>query len=389
MDLDRNDDARPERTRLHLDFCVDYHKDKSVLNDFCGGYMIRAFTRLLIVFFLFSPVMAKEGPPPARVVVSTIDFQEVSPNQSFIGTLYYERISHVSTQFPGLVNQVNVTAGEKISKGRPLVLLDTGLLEKEIQIQENSIRQALLSIDYLEKNYQRMDTLFQKGGVSEKMYDDARYALDDARLKKASAKTLLAKLQIQKRKSVIKAPFDGVVLEKHVDTGDWVVMGKALVTLGAVQDLFIKVPVAETLLKFLSLGQNVPVTINAYDLKVTGIIDNLFPMADAKTKNIFIKIRIPILSKAVENMSATVFLPTAVKRKLALIPRDGLVNAMGIDMVYTIEDGKAVSLPVNIVTYMGDMVGVDNDHFKPGMPVVVEGNERLRPGQAVVMGGEK
>ena len=351
--------------------------------------MIRNFTCLLIVFFFFSVAMAQQGPPPAKVVVSAIDFQEVSPNQPFIGTLYYERISHVSTQFPGLVNQVNMTAGEQVTKGSPLVFLDTELLEKEILIQENSIRQAILSIGYLEKNYQRMDTLFRKGGVSEQMYDDARYALDDARLKKASAKTLLAKLQIQQRKSVIKAPFDGVVLEKHVDTGDWVVMGKALFTLGAVQDLFIKVPVAETLLQFLSVGQTVPVTINAYDQKVTGVIENLFPMADAKTKNIFIKIRIPILSRAVENMSATVFLPTAEKRKLALIPRDALVNTMGMDMVYSVEDGKAVSLPVNIITYMGDMVGAGNDHFRQGMRVVVEGNERLRPGQAVVMGGEK
>jgi len=136
------------------------------------------------------------------------------------------------------------------------------------------------------------------------------------------------------------------------------------------------------------VGQKVPVTINAYDKKMTGIIDNLSPIADPKTKNVFLKIRIPLLSKVAQNMSATVVISTGNGQKLAMIPRDALIKFQGKDVVYTVKEKKAVQLPVNIVTYLGDLIGADNEHFIEGMPIVVDGNERLRPDQSVVIVGE-
>ncbi len=140
------------------------------------------------------------------------------------------------------------------------------------------------------------------------------------------------------------------------------------------------------MLKFISVGQSVPVTIHAYDKEVTGTIDNLFPTADAKTKNIFLKVRIPILTKVAQNMSATVFISTGKSQKLSIIPRDALIKFQSKDFIYTIRENKAEMLPVNIVAYLGDKIGADNEHFTEGMPVIVDGNERLRPGQSVVAG---
>lgn len=349
---------------------------------------MRILQALLILALLHGAIASAQESPPARVVVSKIVFQEQARNRSFIGTLYYERVSHVSSEVPGLVNAIDARTGDRVAAGTPLVRLDTEILEKEILIRKNQIEQADLSIDHSKKNYQRMDSLFKKGSISEKDYDDAGFVHQEALLKKRSAQATLEKLLIQKRKSVIHAPFDGIILEKNVDSGDWIPQGKPLFTIGSVNDLFIQVPVAETLLKFISPGQQVPVIIHAYDREMTGTIDNLSPIADAKTKNVFIKIRIPMLTKVAQNMSATVFIATGTGQKLAMIPRDALVKSQGNDNVYTIKDNKAVMLPVNIVAYLGNRVGADNPHFTEGMPVVVDGNERLRPGQTVVIDGE-
>ena len=349
---------------------------------------MRVLKILLILSVINASMVYAQEKPPARVVVSKIIFQKLTQNRSFIGTLYYERISHVSSEVPGLVTKIDVMAGDRIAKSAPLVHLDTEILEKEILIHKNQIEQATLYITHTQKNYQRMDALVQKGGITEKDFDDARFAYQEAILKKISAQTILEKLLIQKRKSVIHAPFEGIVLEKNVDSGDWVQQGKPLISIGSVNDLFIKVPVAETLLKFIFVGQKVPVTINAYDKEMTGIIDNLSPIADPKTKNVFLKIRIPLLSKVAQNMSATVVISTGNGQKLAMIPRDALIKFQGKDVVYTVKEKKAVQLPVNIVTYLGDLIGADNEHFIEGMPIVVDGNERLRPDQSVVIVGE-
>ena len=90
-----------------------------------------------------------------------------------------------------------------------------------------------------------------------------------------------------------------------------------------------------------------------------------------------------------ENMSATVFVSSSLKKQLFIIPRDALVKFQGKDFVYTIKEGKASILPVNIVTYLGDKIGVDNPYFEDGMSVVIEGNERLRPDQPVIVAGEE
>ncbi|NOQ46123.1 MAG: hypothetical protein GQ559_05560 [Desulfobulbaceae bacterium] len=84
-------------------------------------------------------------------------------------------------------------------------------------------------------------------------------------------------------------------------------------------------------------------------------------------------------------MSATVHLPTSAKKNLSILPRDALIKFQGKDFVYTIKEGKAAILPVNVVTFLGDRVAADNPYFVPGMPVIVEGNERLRPDQTVII----
>ncbi|MCP3872369.1 MAG: efflux RND transporter periplasmic adaptor subunit [Desulfobacteraceae bacterium] len=349
---------------------------------------MRTIQTLLILAILSGSIVYAQEHPPARVAVSKIIFETVAQNRSFIGTLYYDRISHVSSEVSGLVTKSPVRAGDRIQKGTPLIYLDIEILEKEILIHKNQIEQAELHINHSKKNYQRMDTLYKKGGIREKDYDDAKFIYEEALLKKLSAKTTLEKLLIQKRKSVINAPFDGIILEKNVDSGDWVTQGKPLISIGSINDLFIKVPVAETLLNFISIGQRVPVTIHAYNKEIVGTINNLSPIADEKTKNVFLKIRIPMLTKVAQNMSATVFIPTGNGQRIAMIPRDALIKFQGKDFVYTIKEEKAVMMPVNIVTYLGDRIGADNEHFTEGMPIVIDGNERLRQGQSVIRVGE-
>jgi len=334
------------------------------------------------------PLAFAQEQPPAKVVVQEISKEIIAENRSFIGLLVYDRTSQVSSDVSGLVEKVFVNAGDRVNQGDPLVGLDTELLDKEIALRKTRIEQVQLRIELAQKNFGRLETLLARKGTSEKNYDDALYSYKDSQAEKKSSELELEKLLIQKRKSIIKAPYDGVILEKNVDTGDWVQQGKNLVSIGAVKDLIIRVPVEETILQFITVGEQVPVRINAFNKELTGTVIRLDPVADVRTKNVFLKVSIPLQEQVIENMSATVFVPTSVKRELSIIPRDALVQFQGKDFVYTIKENKAAILPVNIVTYLGSTIGADNPYFTPGMPVVIEGNERLRPDQPVIVSGE-
>jgi RND family efflux transporter MFP subunit len=335
------------------------------------------------------PAAAAEGPPPARVVVGKVAQQEVAQNSSVIGLLYYERTSDISTEVAGLVKNVSVSQGDRVKKGDILVELNSEILDQEIALTKTRIEQADLRIANTQKNFKRLENLYNQAGVSEKDFDDAEYAFHDAQKEKQAGQDTLKKLLIQKRRSVISAPFDGIVLSKDVDSGAWVQQGKQLVGIGSSEDLYVRAPIAENMLQFVEIGATVPVTITAFDQQIPGTVIDIDPVADLKTKNVFLKIKIAPLPLVAQNMSATVHVPASMKQKLSVLPRAAVVKFQGKDFVYTVKEDKATILPINIVTFMGESVAVDNPYIIAGMGVVVEGNERLRPDQQVVIAGEK
>ena len=327
-----------------------------------------------------------EDPPPAKVVMGKVASEEVSATQSVTGVLYYERMSEISTEVVGLVEEAYVNQGDQVKKGEPLVRLNTDILDREIDLTKTRIEQTELRIKNAEKNFKRLERLYQSSGVSEKDYDDALYAYQDAGKEKQVIEDTLGKLLIQQRRSIIKAPFDGIILTKNVDSGAWVQQGKVLVSIGSSSDLFVRAPIAENLLQYVQLGEPLQVILNAYNKEVYGEVIGIDPIADLKTKNVFLKIKIPPMDVVAENMSASVFIPSSAKRQLSVLKRAAVIKFQGKDFVYTIKEGKASILPVNIVAYLGEKVAVDNPYIVPGMSVVIEGNERLRPDQPVVAG---
>ncbi len=343
----------------------------------------------VLAFLVLSSVAYAQGPPPAKVVLGQVTKENVSTTHSVTGVIYYERVSEISTEVAGLVEEVLVSQGGHVEKGDPLVRLNTEILEREIALTKTRIEQIELRINNTEKNFKRLERLYNSSGVSEKDFDDALYDYQDAKKEKQAVEDTLGKLSIQKKRSVIKAPFDGIVLKKNVDSGAWVQQGKLLVNIGSSDDLFVKAPIAETLLQYIRPGARVEVLINAYNRQIEGTVTGIDPVADLKTKNIFLKIKIPPMDFVAQNMSANVFVPSSDERQLSVFSRAAVIKFQGKDFVYTVKEGKASILPINIVAYLGQKVGVDTPYIVPGLPVVIEGNERLRPDQAVTIAGEK
>ena len=347
----------------------------------------RLLIGIFILFSISSPIYA-QGSPPAKVVVEAVTQDAVAMTRSVTGVLYYERVSDLSTEVAGLVKSVVVNQGDAVKKDQPLVYLNTELLEQDIALTRTRIAQFDLRIEHAEKNYNRLKRLFKKSVSSEKDFDDALFAYQDAKKEKQAAKDTLAKLLIQKKRAIIASPFDGIVLTKDVDTGAWVQQGKQLMRIGSSSDLFVRAPIAEELLRFIKGGEKVEMRITAFDRNLTGTIAGIDPMADLKTKNVFLKIKMPAMEMVAENMSVTVSVPSSEKQEFALFNRSALVKFQGSDFIYTIKEGKATLLSVNIVAYVGHLVATADPHIMPGMTVIVEGNERLRPNQDVIIANQ-
>ncbi|MCP4116210.1 MAG: efflux RND transporter periplasmic adaptor subunit [Desulfobacteraceae bacterium] len=349
-----------------------------------------AILGLLMVFAMVAAgplnALANDGgPPPARVVTAPVIERNVAENTKVVGTLFFDRVSNPSTEVNGLVRSVHVKEGELAKKGTVMFRLNTDFIDNEIASVLANMEQVRVRLVKAEKDLARYETLFQQEAASEKEYDDIALSREELIKQTAILETQLALARLKKQKSVIRAPFDGVVLEKKSETGDWVAPGSVLCSLGSVNDLFVKVPVSEDLLSFARKGEKVAVSIASLDKEVTGTIAGVIPVADPQTKSVFVKVRLPAMDNPVLNMSATVAMPVGEKRNMLLVPRDALVSFNGQYMVYAVDGGKAAPMPVSIVSYVGQYVAIESQGFKVDMPLVVDGNDRLRPGQAVTV----
>ena len=321
--------------------------------------------------------------PPAKVVVARIQEKVVVENTPIIGVLYFDRVSSLSTEVAGLVNSVHFREGDRVKKAGVLLTLNTDFIDKDIELAVTKIEQISVQIEKTDKDLTRFKRLYRQQAIPEREYDDVGFKRRDLIKQHDALKKQLEIALLKKAKSVIRAPFNGVILAKKAEVGNWIAPGHELCRIGSSNDVFAKVPVAEELLVYANEGHVVDVTVNAFDKKLKGTIAGIMPVADPRTKNVMLKIRLPRMETAVENLSATVFVPVSGRKRLKLIPRVALVSLQGEDIVYTVNNNKAVPVPIHIVSFVGEFAGIKTSDIPDGTMVVVDGNERLRPEQPV------
>ena len=327
--------------------------------------------------------------PPARILVSTIIEQQSSQLADMQGILYFDKVSGLSTEVDGLVKTIYFSKGDTVKAGDILIRLNTDFIDKDIRLKKEEIHCIDIKIEHTEKNLKRYENLFNQDAASETDYENLSYSHRELIKKRDALNVSLEKIRLKKNKSILRAPFDGIILEKTVDLGAWVSHGMIFCKIGSTRDLFVNVPINENLLKFIKIGSPMEVTINAYDRKVTGRVEGILPLADKKTKSVSLKVRIPDQSMTVANMSATACVPTSVGKSMKLVPRDALVSIDGKNFIYTVIENRARRLPLDVLFYKGDHACSDTPDVLPGMVVVIDGNQRLKDNQQVTIVGDR
>ena len=338
---------------------------------------------IAVITLLISGTFAISQPPPAKVVVAKVAEKEIVRTNRMVGIVDFDKQSGISAEVSGLIEQVSIVEGTVVEKGAVLAKLNTDFIRKNIEISTKQVEQVEIQIKTAEKDLKRFETLYKKSATSERNYDDLLGTYRERVKEREIILKNIEKLKLEMRKSTIRAPFRGLILQKFKHEGEWIAPDKAICTLASTEDVFVKVAVAESLIQFVKPGDEVTLTIDALGKEIQGTIHKFVPVADIASKTFQIKVAVPYFEEILQNMSATVNVPVSHKNKLRMIKRDALIRNQGKDFVYTIKDGKAKILPVNIVGYDGEFVGVDNPYIVPGMPIVIDGNDRLRPDQPV------
>ncbi len=321
--------------------------------------------------------------PPANVEVMPVETKEVNPSKKLTGLVDFDRISAVSGEVSGLITTLYAVAGDHIKKGDLLVQLNSDLIQKDKDIKQKQIAQATSDIEKVGRTLKRLESLLQKNSASRQAYDDTRFDLRSLTKKRETLEQEMERLQLQQDKSAVRAPFDGLILEKLKETGEWLTPGSTICRLASTNDLLVIVALPEKLIPYQEIGATIPVIIPALGKQLEGTIRSINPIANKRSQSVTLKIHIPYSQGLIQNLTAVVEIPAGTKQVLQWLPRDALIQKQGKDLIYTVVDGKSKSIAITVVTRTTTQIGVNNPQITAGMPIIVAGNDRLRPNQPV------
>ncbi len=352
--------------------------------------------RIISRLFLFSLMMAllltgtclaaekeKSATPPSLVEVAEVKKGEAEPMFSYVGSVNYVRKSRVASEVEGVVEDVKIEEGFHVKSNSPLVSLSSDILDTTISGTRADHEQVLVELEQAEKELRRREPLLKEGSVSESAYDEYFFKSKRLRNRALTLKASLDRLLLEKEKKKIKAPFNGIVMEKSVEKGEWVKIGGIVAVIADDSEVDVIVDVPAEMLQYLQSGREIEIT--AGDLKLIGKFVSFVPKGDVATRTFSVKIRFKNPNGLVEGMEARALLPTASRRESLLVPRDALVVKFGKNVVFVVEESKAKMVEVAVQGYSGLSVGVAGEGLEAGQQVVVKGNERLFGGEQLVI----
>ncbi len=200
-----------------------------------------------------------------------------------------------------------------------------------------------------------------------------------------SAQSSLERAAYELKHAVIKAPFDGVVIAKVAQPGQYMAPGGAIATLLDVTNLEVEADVPSEIAGGLGVGAKISARFSNGAAKDV-VLRTAIPVQDVSTRTRPVRFTAKLddfdAAHVAVGSTVTLQLPVSASRKVVTAPKDALLQGRGGWIVYVVKDGKAVPQPVKLGQAVQNRIEIKSG-LSPGQVVVVRGNERLRPGQAV------
>lgn len=194
-------------------------------------------------------------PPPITISARPAKTKTWHPYLSAIGNFVATHGVDIASQAAGIVTKINFRSGQQVSKGTLLIKLDDRIEQAELKNN-----QAQLKLSQL--NFQRQEKLFKKGAASSSSLDASRARLQEMQAALEKTEALIARKNIT-------APFSGKLGIRRVNLGDYITPGVTmLVTLQALDPLYVQFYLPEHDLTKITVGQAVQLKVTAFPKKL-------------------------------------------------------------------------------------------------------------------------
>ncbi|HSD93722.1 MAG TPA: efflux RND transporter periplasmic adaptor subunit [Methyloceanibacter sp.] len=273
--------------------------------------------------------MAKMVPPPATVTAEAARTESWIDRVRAIGTLVAIEGVDVTPQIGGLVTDYYFDSGQDVEKGQKLVKLDTSVEEADLADHKATLVQTNLDLE-------RHSRLVKTSAVSQA-------ALDATLAKRDSAAALVQKTEALIAQKNIAAPFGGRLGLRHVERGQYVSPGQALVWLQALDPIWVDFPVPEADVGKLSIGSGIELTTDAFPDEIfKGEIEAFDAKLGADTRTLTVRARLPNPErKLLPGMFANVAVLAGGAKEFVTVPRTAVTYGLYGDSVWVVKESAS------------------------------------------------
>lgn len=345
-----------------------------------------------------SAVLAQDR--PAAVETEEVSVRSFSETITVFGEVIADRRSAVATRVPGVIADVPVRIGSEVAAGDLLAQMDTERLridlaraETERSIAEAGVTVAEARFERARLALARAEDLRANSTIAQAQYEDrvgdfaeASGAVAEARARLALAENAIERAMYDIRNSEVRAPFPGIVLDVSAEVGQYANSGSAVATVLDLASLEVLANVPARYVGALEPDREIRAatdTADGFGLALRAALPSEF--ASTRTRPVVFRFGDMPDSVAI-GQPVTLDIPVGETRDVAVVPKDALVQSGGGWTVFVNQDGSATPRTVEIGAAIGDSFEVVSG-LQPGDEVVVRGNERLRPGQSIMVAG--
>jgi len=342
-----------------------------------GIFGFEAFKAKMIKQFL-----AGFGNQPQTVATTVAGVQPWQPQLKAVGSLRAVNGADLSLEVSGIVDQIQFKSGDDVKAGAPLVTLrDDDDVAKLASLEAQS--------DLARITLERDQKQFKVQAVSQQVLDT-----DAANLK--NDKALADQQRAIVAKKVVKAPFAGHLGIRQVDIGQYLGAGTTIVTLQALDPIFVDFSLPQQALAQLQIGQKVTALVDTYPgVSFTGELVAIDPKIDTATRNLSIRAAFKNPDhKLLPGMYATAQIDTGTPEQYITLPQTAVTyNAYGSTAFLIDDKGKddkgqpllqARQIFVTAGETRGDQVAILKG-INAGDQVVTAGQVKLRNGSPVIV----
>jgi len=347
------------------------------------------------------------------IQVETATVANAWPSQSYTllnatGYVVPERKAALSSKATGRLEWLGVLEGSRVKGGEIVARLESRDVQAaldqaaaQVNVARANLEQGQAELRDAEANYRRSTDLLAKKFISGAQHDADTARLGKARAAIASQKAAVVSAEANRQaaevaveQTVIRAPFDAIVLTKNADVGDNItpfssaVGAKgAVVTVADMDTLEVEADVAESSIAKIAVGQPCEIQLDALpDLRLGAAVSRIVPTVDRSKATVLVKVRfVEKDARVLPDMSAKVaFLeraPAADEKKAVTAVQPGaIVERDGKKTVFVLKDDKAHAITVGTGRRIGDLVEVQG--VKAGERVVLNPNDKVKDGVA-------